>query len=107
MKNLLFLLWIFPAVCVAQKDSASVQTHVIYCKLFLESINFKTRVRADFGKKTSTIYNTNIDFEKLNGNLATFNNEVDGLNYMALQGWELVTFALDREERIYLLKKSI
>lgn len=107
MKKLLFLIWLFPAVCMAQTDTAAVKSQIIYCRLYLESTGFKFRVKVDFGKKTSNLYGLDAEFDKLNGNLAELNNEIDGLNYMVLQGWELVTFASDHEVRSYLLRKKI
>ncbi|MGI4805462.1 MAG: hypothetical protein ACRYFL_11865 [Janthinobacterium lividum] len=52
MKKLFFLIWLLPAVCIAQTDTTTSKAHIIYCKLGLGGNPiFKTIVKADFGKK--------------------------------------------------------
>ncbi len=68
----------------------------------------KTYYKADFGKKSSSVYFSEDEYKKLNEQLANFNSEVDALNYMDLQGWEFVnSTALKDADNVYLLRKRI
>lgn len=111
MKKLLFLFWLLPIVGMAQTDSTKVKPHDVYCKIFLANKNdliLKATVKADFGRMSSKIYLSDSEFRKLTDALAHFNNEVDALNYMSIQGWDLVSYINSREEPdAFLLRKKI
>lgn len=107
MKKLFFLLWIWPAISLAQTDSTSVKTQQIYCKLQLGNKGFaNTIVKADFGKKSGNLHALEKEFNRLNENLATMDNEIDGVNYMVSQGWEVVSFTEHSFVFAYLLRKK-
>ncbi|RYE21886.1 MAG: hypothetical protein EOP42_25240 [Sphingobacteriaceae bacterium] len=109
MKTFLFLLWLLPAACFAQTDSANAKPHDIYCKLSLGGGGFsKVYVSADFGEKSGSAYSLETEFSRLKKELKSLNDEIDGLNYMATQGWELVNFIEDRDRnRTYLIRKKV
>ena len=110
MKKLLFLLWLLPAACLAQTDSTQVKLHDIYCKLYsLGGMFSKKYTEADFGQKSGSAYSLETEFSRLNKQLKDLNNEIDGLNYMATQGWESINFTEVNSSgiifRTYLLRK--
>ncbi|MEX8548704.1 MAG: hypothetical protein V5804_14000 [Mucilaginibacter sp.] len=110
MKKLLFLLWLLPAVCLAQTDSTKINPHYIYGRIFIEPVTFSSKitVKWDFGRISSNIYLSENEFRKLTGELSRLNNEIDVLNYLSLQGWEVVTRYQFRDENpSYFLRKKV
>jgi hypothetical protein len=110
MKIFLFLLWLLPTACLAQTDSAKVKPHDVYCRIFIVPVTFSSRisVKYDFGEKSGKLYLPENEFNKLTKDLAEIDSEIDALNYLAMQGWEVVTFNQLREApNSYLLRKKV
>lgn len=110
MKKLLFLFWLLPAICLAQTDSTQLKPHDIYCRIFITPITFSSKVaiKYDFGRKSGKLYLPEVEFNKLTTELAGIDSEIDALNYLAIHGWEVITFnKLKDEPNSYLLRKKI
>lgn len=110
MRKLLFLFWLLPAACMAQTDSTQVKPHAVYCRIFILPVVFSSKIsiKYDFGRKSSTLYLPENEFKKLTTELSGFDNEIDALNYLSVQGWEVVTYNKLREEpNSYLLRKKV
>ena len=110
MKIFLFLLWLLPAVCFAQIDSAKVKQHDIYGRIFIVPRSFTTKISVeyDFGKTSSTLYWSEAEFRKLTTELSKIDSEIDALNYLSIQGWEVISNSEFRDRpNSYLLRKKV
>jgi len=110
MKKLLLLFWLLPVAAFAQSDSIKTKPHYVYCRIYLTGgVMFsKNYYKADFGKKTGSAYSLDAEFKKLNEQLASFDNEIDALNFMDMQGWEFVDYTSVRDApNTDLLRKRI
>ncbi len=109
MKKLLFLLWLLPAACLAQTDSTQVKPHDIYCKIYAVSVGFSSRfsIKYDFGHDSNNGNLSDTEFRKLSKQLDTIDNQIDALNYMAAQGWEVLGYTSSfQSQPTYLLRKK-
>lgn len=111
MKKLLFLLWLLPTACLAQTDSTQVKPHDVFCRLYAvggRSLFSKDYFKADFGVISSTKYLTDAESNKINEKLATFHDEIDALDYLSEQGWDLFDTNSQRDQPlVYLLRKKV
>ncbi len=115
MKKLLFLLWLLPAACLAQTDSAQVKPRNVYCRIFISTGFFSSKisVKFNFGRNSSRGSLTDAEVAKLSRELQVIDNEIDAINYMALQGWEVVTYTPETyhgsstDDSTYLLVKKV
>lgn len=110
MKKILFLLWLLPAACIAQTDSVKVNSRYIYGRIFIQSRSFSVKISVayDFGRTSSSVYWTETEFAKLTGELVKIDNEIDALNYLSIQGWEVVAFNEFRDRpNSYLIRKKV
>jgi hypothetical protein len=89
-KLLVFIVLFLPVLAKAQTDSLATKGKEQYCmvtevpKIFGKSVN----ISVDFGQQKKTLGLGRLTDEE--GKVKSFNSIVDGLNYMASQGWELV-----------------
>ena len=110
MKKLLFLLWLLPVACMAQTDSVKANEHYIYGRIFIDPPLFGSRVsiRYDFGRSSGSIYWSEAEFRKLTQELSKIKDEIDALNYLSIQKWEVVSDHEVRDRpRSYLLRKKV
>lgn len=115
MKKLLFLLWLLPVVGFAQTDSTQTKPHDVYCRIYISTgfLSSKISVRFNFGRDSSKGSLTEAEIAKLSRQLYAINNEIDAINYMALQGWEVVTYTPETyhgsstDDSTYLLRKKV
>lgn len=109
MKKLFFLFWLLPAACMAQMDSTQVKTHSIYCRIFIPNHTSKKTAYLgfDFGHNLTNDL-TDQEFQQLAAKLKSFDNDIDAINYMSTQGWEVVNYTVSPERPdAYLLRKKI
>lgn len=110
MKKLLFLIWLLPAACMAQTDSIQVkQPHDIYCRIFVPNRSSKagSYLGFDFGHQMTSDMSDD-QFRMLAAKLKTFDNDIDAVNFMATQGWEVIDYSVSPERPdAYLLRKRI
>ncbi len=87
MKKLLFVLLLCPLISFAQVDTVK-KTHEVFC-MVTASARFSKGMKldVDFGQE---VENYTPRQNKEAGALASFTMVVQGLNYMAQQGWTLV-----------------
>ncbi|WP_299289657.1 hypothetical protein [uncultured Mucilaginibacter sp.] len=115
MKKLFFLLWLLPAACIAQTDSTQVKPHNVYCRISISTgfLSSKISVKLDSGRDSSKGSLTDAEAAKLSRQLSAIDNEIDAINYMALQGWEVVTYRPETyhgsstDNPTYLLVKKV
>src|SRR5579875_1155665 len=109
MKQLVLLFLLLPAACFAQTDSAQVKPHDAYCRIFMVSRAFRSgySIGTDFGHDSSVSSLSDNEINRLDTRLKTFDNEIDALNYLAGEGWEVINYNDPiNSPRNYLLRKK-
>ncbi|MGI4750326.1 MAG: hypothetical protein ACRYFB_06810 [Janthinobacterium lividum] len=111
MKKLLFLLWLLPAACFAQTDTTQIKPHDVYCRIFILSRSFKSgySIGTDFGRVSNSNSLPDNEIKKLSTRLSSLDNDIDAINYMASQGWEVISYnsSLQRPDAYLLRKKAL
>lgn len=91
MKKLIltFLLGV-PLYCLAQQDSVHYKGKAQFCMMHISTrtLSSKINIVADTGQVTGLLSDKRLRDD--HGKLLEFNSEIDAVNYLTTQGWELV-----------------